>query len=135
MYLFELSLKKFLPLRLSLPKFAISKNVLLKSVIKNSSSITMYPSEILSTIFCNAIGVIDKNLNLTIANAKNITDIVKEIGVRYIVIGIPKTPAKLIQIGINEPININTDCLEKKPEFLIEYFIKYTNAINNNMYE
>ena len=108
---------------------------LLKSTIKFSSSITIYPSDILSTIFCKAIGVTDKNLNFIIAKAKKRADIVNDIGVIYIVIGIPKTPTKLMQIGIKEPTKIKIDCFEKKPEFLIVYLIKYANAINNNVYE
>ena len=46
----------------------ISKNVLLKSVIALFSSKTTYPSDILSTIFCKAIGVIFKKLNFIMAN-------------------------------------------------------------------
>ena len=62
------NLIKFLLLIFSGFKLNISKNVLLKSVIVFSSSSTTYPSDILSTIFCNAIGVIFKKLNFNIAN-------------------------------------------------------------------
>ena len=59
---------KFLLLISSGLSLNISKNVLLKSVIALFSSKTTYPSDILSTIFCKAIGVIFKKLNFIMAN-------------------------------------------------------------------
>ena len=49
----------------------ISRYVWLKSVIMFSAFNTIYPSDILSTIFWSATGVKLKNLNLNIASAKN----------------------------------------------------------------
>jgi hypothetical protein len=54
-------------------------------------------------------------------------------GVIYIdILKISKNPIKFIAIGINEPININIACFEKKPEFLTEYLSNKNNDIIYN---
>ena len=42
---------------------------------------------------------------------------------------------KFIVIGKILPKSIKIDCFEKKPEFLIEYFIRYVNPIASKIYE
>ena len=91
-----------------------------------SSFNTMQLSEILSTIFCRAIGVTPKKLNLKIAKAQQIIATENVIGVAKTVIGINfrNEPNTFTVIGIANPRQINRDCLEKNPEFLSEKFNK-----------
>ena len=74
------------------------------------SSKTTYPSDILSTIFCSAIGVTPKNLNLRIDIAHNNIVIVNVIGVTYIdIFIILRAPKILVTRGQAIPITINKE--------------------------
>ena len=67
-----------------------------------------------------------ENKVVKIANAKKTTASVKEIGVKYIVIGIIlRVPNTLTITGNKHPKIISMDCLEKNPAFLIENISKY----------
>ena len=46
-----------------------------------------------------------------------------------------KYPAIFIKIGKKLPTNINIACLEKKPEFFIEYFNNVKKLMANSRYE
>ena len=66
-----------------------------------------------------------QNLNLKMASAKKKIAKAKLIGVIYIDIGItPKIPKAFTVKGIRVPIQNKYDCLEKNPEFLIEYLTR-----------
>ena len=113
----------------------ISKNVLLKSVIILFSSKTTYPSEILSTISCNAIGVNLNRSNLNIPIVKHIIVTENAIGVAYIeTLTLPILPSIFTTIGTKEPIINIIACFEKNPEFFIEYLNNFIKDIANNKY-
>ena len=127
---------KFLLLMLSDVRWNVFKKVWLKSIIVKLSSKTTYPSDILSTIFCSAIGVTPKNLNLRIDIAHNNIVIVNVIGVTYIdIFIILRAPKILVTRGQAIPITINKDCIENKLEFFIDAFNKKTIPQANNEYE
>ena len=88
-----------------------------------------------STILCKAIGVVFRKLNLNTATAHNITVMLKQIGVVYILIGITcKEPSTFTVIGIRTAIINKMACFENIPEFLIAYLNKYINPIAYNKY-
>lgn len=85
----------------------------------------MYPSEILFTIFVNAIGRAFKNWNLDNAVAKQIIATADEIGAIYTVTSIIfNAPSKLSINGNIIPTKNSPNCSVNTPEFLLKNFIK-----------